>query len=53
MGRGKTPIMPEYVISRGKNTFTIRTWEGHVVQMENPPTFDIRANILEEVQKKG
>ncbi|WP_279230357.1 glutamate 2,3-aminomutase [Thermohalobacter berrensis] len=41
-GQGKTPILPEYLISRGKDYFMIRTWEGKVIKVENQPTKDIR-----------
>lgn len=37
-GKGKTPILPQYMISRGPNYVTIRTWEGEVIQYENHPT---------------
>ncbi len=41
-GKGKTPILPEYLVSRGRDHFTIRTWEGEVLKHENHPTLDIR-----------
>ena len=44
-GKGKTPILPEYLISRGKNYFTIRTWEGEVLHHENHPTIDLKKAI--------
>ncbi|MFW5893057.1 MAG: glutamate 2,3-aminomutase [Bacillota bacterium] len=44
-GNGKTPILPEYLVSRGKDHFTIRTWEGKVLDHENHPTMDIRKAI--------
>jgi lysine 2,3-aminomutase len=34
-GLGKVPILPQYLISRGKNYFVIRTWEGKIVKCEN------------------
>ena len=37
-GNGKTPIAPEYVISRGKNSIKIRTWEGKIFDCPNRPT---------------
>lgn len=37
-GKGKTPILPQYLISRGKNSIKIRTWEGEVVDYPNYPT---------------
>jgi KamA family protein len=40
-GNGKTPISPQYLISRGKNSIKIRTWEGKVIDYPNNPTVDI------------
>ncbi len=37
-GNGKTPILPEYIISRGRNWVMLRTWEGKVFRYENYPT---------------
>ncbi|MDD2573243.1 MAG: glutamate 2,3-aminomutase [Firmicutes bacterium] len=34
-GRGKTPMLPEYVISHGRDTITIRTWEGQIIEYPN------------------
>lgn len=45
-GNGKTPILPQYIISRGKNYIKIRTWEGKVFDYPNHPTEDLR-NLLE------
>ncbi len=36
LGQGKTPILPEYQVSMGKETITIRTWEGKVITCSNP-----------------
>lgn len=36
LGQGKTPILPEYQVSMGKETITIRTWEGKVITCPNP-----------------
>ncbi len=44
-GLGKTPILPQYLISRGKNTVKIRTWEGKVLNIKNKPTEDIKKNL--------
>ena len=41
-GHGKTPMAPEYLISRGKNYVKIRTWEGKVFDYPNRPTRDIK-----------
>ncbi len=34
-GRGKLPMLPEYLVSQGKDTITIRTWENKVMVYEN------------------
>ncbi|MBS4537115.1 glutamate 2,3-aminomutase [Clostridium sp. D2Q-11] len=41
-GQGKTPILPQYLLSRGKDFIMIRTWEGKVIKYENHPTKDIK-----------
>ncbi len=41
-GQGKTPIAPQYLISRGKDFVKIRTWEGKVIDYENHPTENIK-----------
>ncbi|WP_026893706.1 glutamate 2,3-aminomutase [Clostridiisalibacter paucivorans] len=41
-GQGKTPILPQYLLSRGKEDIIIRTWEGKVIKYPNHPTKDIR-----------
>lgn len=41
-GNGKTPIAPQYLISRGKNSVKIRTWEGKVIDYPNLPTKNIK-----------
>ena len=46
-GHGKTPIAPQYLISRGKDTVKIRTWEGKVFDYPNEPTRDLK-EILQE-----
>lgn len=47
-GMGKTPIYPEYLISKGKEYFMIRTWEGEVIKYDNYPTVDIKGEILKQ-----
>lgn len=37
-GKGKTPILPQYLISQGKNYVKIRTWEGEVIDYPNFPS---------------
>lgn len=41
-GHGKTPILPQYLISRGKDYIMIRTWEGKVYKYENHKTLNIK-----------
>ncbi len=47
-GKGKTPVMPQYLISRGKDYVKIRTWEGEVIDYPNMPTKSI-ALLLENL----
>lgn len=35
-GLGKTPIAPDYIISRGKDHIVLRTWEWKAVEYKNP-----------------
>ncbi len=37
-GLGKTPILPQYLISSGKGYVKLRTWEGNVINYENHDT---------------
>ncbi len=46
-GNGKTPILPQYIISRGKGYIKIRTWEGKIFDYPNFQTED-----FEELLKK-
>jgi lysine 2,3-aminomutase len=34
-GKGKTPMLPEYLISQGRDKITIRTWEGQIIEYPN------------------
>lgn len=45
-GYGKTPLGPQYLLSRGKRSIKIRTWEGRVFDYPNEPTADLK-QILE------
>lgn len=45
-GKGKTPILPQYLISRGKNSIKIRTWEGEVIDYPNSPTANLKDILL-------
>ena len=35
LGQGKTPMLPEYLVSSGKDYIMIRTWENKVLRYEN------------------
>lgn len=35
LGQGKTPMLPEYLVSSGQNFVNIRTWENKVVKYPN------------------
>ncbi len=41
-GQGKTPIFPNYIVSRGPGYVKLRTWEGKIVRYEDHQTKDIR-----------
>ena len=34
-GFGKVPILPQYLVSRGKRYFLIRTWEGRIIKCDD------------------
>ncbi|KAF5073809.1 Glutamate 2,3-aminomutase [anaerobic digester metagenome] len=34
-GYGKTPMLPEYKVSRGRDKLTLRTWEGRIFEYPN------------------
>ena len=44
-GNGKVPILPEYIISRGKNFIKIRTWEGKIFDYPNNSTKDLKDQL--------
>lgn len=44
-GKGKTPILPQYLLSRGKDSVKIRTWEGNIVDYPNHPSVDLKAML--------
>lgn len=46
-GGGKTPILPQYLISKGTDYIMMRTWEGKVVKMEDHPALNIK-NIIDK-----
>lgn len=41
-GYGKTPVLPEYLISRGKDYIKIRTWEGRCFDYPNISTRNLK-----------
>ncbi|WP_026475984.1 glutamate 2,3-aminomutase [Alkaliphilus transvaalensis] len=45
-GKGKTPILPQYVISHGRDYIKIRTWEGEVVDYPN-----VKSKPIEDILK--
>lgn len=47
-GFGKTPVLPEYIISRGKDYIKIRTWEGKCFNYPNHSTKNLKEYIEEE-----
>ncbi|WP_461207699.1 glutamate 2,3-aminomutase [Clostridium sp. DL1XJH146] len=46
-GKGKTPILPQYLISRGKDHIMLRTWEGEIVKYPNHETIDLKTALVE------
>lgn len=46
LGKGKTPILPQYLISRGKDYILFRTWEGQVIKYENHPSVSLEKQLL-------
>lgn len=44
-GKGKTPLLPQYLISKGTDYIKIRTWEGEVIKVEDTPAIDIKSLI--------
>lgn len=47
-GFGKTPILPEYIISRGRDYIKIRTWEGRCFDYPNHSTINLKGLLEEE-----
>ena len=44
-GKGKTPLLPQYLISKGSDYVMIRTWEGEVIKVEDKKSVDIKQLI--------
>lgn len=36
-GLGKVPLLPEYIVAKSASFYTLRTWEGRLVQVANGP----------------
>lgn len=51
-GKGKTPLLPQYLISKGTDYIMIRTWEGEVIKVEDTPAVDIKSLIKETVNEE-
>ncbi|MGL5346187.1 MAG: glutamate 2,3-aminomutase [Peptostreptococcaceae bacterium] len=51
-GKGKTPLLPQYLISKGTDYIMIRTWEGEVIKVEDTPALNIKSMIEEVVGTK-
>ncbi|MDD5293759.1 MAG: glutamate 2,3-aminomutase [Candidatus Izemoplasmatales bacterium] len=49
-GKGKTPILPQYIISRGKDSFMLRTWEGTIIRYENHESVDFKKTLSDLYQ---
>lgn len=49
-GNGKTPILPQYIISRGKGYIKIRTWEGKIFDYPNFQTEEFE-ELLKQQEK--
>lgn len=48
-GKGKTPILPEYVLAHEENKFVIRTWEGEIFQIDNQPTKNLKELLKPDI----
>lgn len=42
-GKGKTPILPTYLLKKTKDYITLRTWEGLEIDYPNHKTIDIKS----------
>lgn len=49
-GKGKTPLLPQYLISKGTDYIMIRTWEGEVVKIGDEPSIDIKSIIKNTIE---
>lgn len=37
-GKGKTPLLPQYVLEQAEDHLTIRTWEHEIIRIDDAPT---------------
>lgn len=44
-GKGKTPLLPQYLISKGSDYIMIRTWEGEVVKVDDHKSVNVKDMI--------
>ncbi|MEG1311862.1 MAG: glutamate 2,3-aminomutase [Romboutsia sp.] len=49
-GKGKTPLLPQYLISKGTDYVMIRTWEGEVVKIDDKPSINIKQIIKNTIE---
>ncbi len=49
-GLGKTPMLPNYIVSRESKSITIRTWENNIIEYPNKPTVPFK-ELIESRQK--
>ena len=49
-GKGKTPLLPQYLISKGTDYIKIRTWEGEVITVDDEPALDIKKMIKDTIK---
>lgn len=42
LGNGKTPLLPQYLLSQGKDYIKIRTWEGNIFNYPTHDTVDFK-----------
>lgn len=41
-GSGKTPLLPQYILSQKKGEITLRTWENKIMKVENKPSLNLK-----------
>lgn len=43
-GKGKTPLLPQYLLKKEADAIVFRTWEGDVIRYPDHPTVDFRTS---------